>query len=103
MKKVESFVPFWNFRDEPTTVGYLQSVIDLTINGKEQTACVFRDADGDDFLIGSGQIVYMAERGKIVQGSCYMIKFVGQKKVGTMNYNNFEVMLLEHTDPEYFE
>jgi hypothetical protein len=78
MKEVSAFTPFFTFtKVNEKFVGYYQG--NQEIQGKPVPA--FLTNEGDEYLVGGGQLSYLANSGKFTIGKKYEITYIGDEKI----------------------
>jgi hypothetical protein len=78
MKEVSAFTPFFTFtKVDEEFIGFYQG--NQEIQGKKVPS--FLTNEGDEFLLGGGQLSYLASSGKFTLGKKYKIIFIGDEKI----------------------
>ena len=78
MKEISAFTPFVKFEKEGEEFsGFYQGTQE--IQGKPVPS--FLTNEGDEFLVGGGQLSYLASSGKFTLGKKYKIIFIGDEKI----------------------
>jgi len=78
MKEISAFTPFFNFTQlNEKFVGYYQG--NQEVQGKPVPS--FLTSEGDEYLLGGGQLSYLANLGKLSLGKKYEITYLGDEKI----------------------